>query len=42
MSRAQIIDELRLNPADIESLCGTDQGYLDQRVVALEFKPRPG
>jgi len=41
-SRAQIIDQLKLNPVDIESLCGTAKGFLDQRVVPLEFKPRVG
>jgi Zn-dependent peptidase ImmA (M78 family)/transcriptional regulator with XRE-family HTH domain len=39
-SRAQIVDQLRLNPEDIESLCGTEKGFLDQRVVPLELKSR--
>jgi Zn-dependent peptidase ImmA (M78 family) len=39
-SRAQIIDQLKLNPADIESLCGADKGFLDQRVVPLELRSR--
>jgi Zn-dependent peptidase ImmA (M78 family)/DNA-binding XRE family transcriptional regulator len=39
-SRAQILDQLKLNPEDIESLCGADKGFLDQRVVRLELRPR--
>jgi hypothetical protein len=35
-SRAQI----RLNPQDIESLCGAERGFLDQRVIPLELKSR--
>jgi Zn-dependent peptidase ImmA (M78 family)/transcriptional regulator with XRE-family HTH domain len=39
-SRAQIMDQLRLNAEDIESLCGTGKGFLDQKVVPLKIKPR--
>ena len=39
-SRAQIVDQLRLNPEDIESLCGAEKGFLDQRVIPLELKSR--
>jgi Zn-dependent peptidase ImmA (M78 family) len=39
-SRAQISDALKLNSADVESLCGTPAGYLDTKIVPLELKPR--
>jgi hypothetical protein len=38
--RAQIVDQLKLNPEDIESLCGADKGFLDRRVIPLELKSR--
>ena len=40
--RAQIVDQLKLNPEDIESLCGAQKGFLDQRVVPLALKSRVG
>ena len=41
-TRAQIVDALKLNPSDIEQLCGTNSGFLDQKVVRLELKPKNG
>lgn len=39
-SRAQIIDALCLNPADIELLSGAEKGFLGETVIRLTFKPR--
>jgi Zn-dependent peptidase ImmA (M78 family)/DNA-binding transcriptional regulator YiaG len=39
-TRSQILEALKLNSADIESLCGTESGYLDERVIPLGLKPR--
>jgi Zn-dependent peptidase ImmA (M78 family)/transcriptional regulator with XRE-family HTH domain len=39
-SRAQIVDALKLNPSDIEQLCGASAGYLDQKVVQFELKQK--
>jgi len=39
-TKAQIIDALKLNHADIEQLCGTTPVFLDQKVVRLELRPR--
>lgn len=39
-SRAQIVDSLKLNPADIESLCGAAKGFLDNRVVQFDLRSR--
>lgn len=39
-SRAQIEAALGLNLRDVERLCGLPAGYLDTRVVKLEFRPR--
>lgn len=38
-TRAQIESELGLNLQDVESLCGVPEGYLDTRVVRMEFRP---
>jgi Zn-dependent peptidase ImmA (M78 family) len=40
-SRAQILDSLLLNPSDVESLCSTEKGFLDDKVVQLNLRPRP-
>jgi len=37
-SRAQIIEALKLSHSDIEQLSGTSPGFLDQKVIPLEFK----
>jgi hypothetical protein len=39
-TRAQISDALKLNPTDIESICGTDRGFLDNKVVPFTLKSR--
>lgn len=39
-SRSQIREALNLNPQDLESICGTATGFLDETVVQLNFKPR--
>lgn len=39
-SRAQIVDALKLNPADIELLAGAPLGFLDNKVVQLNLRPR--
>lgn len=39
-TRSQIIEALKLNPSDIESLCGTESGFLDEKVIQFELKPR--
>jgi Zn-dependent peptidase ImmA (M78 family)/DNA-binding XRE family transcriptional regulator len=40
-SRSQIEMELGTNMRDIESLCGVPKGYLDAKIVRMEFKRRP-
>ncbi|MGH7061125.1 MAG: hypothetical protein ACREFH_12100, partial [Stellaceae bacterium] len=37
-SRAQIVEALKLNPADVESLCGMETGFLDEKVVPIRLK----
>lgn len=37
-TRGQIEDDLRLNMRDVESLCGVPKGYLDARVVRMQFR----
>lgn len=37
-TRAQIRDALNLNPGDLESICGTPTGFLDETVVPLRFR----
>jgi Zn-dependent peptidase ImmA (M78 family)/transcriptional regulator with XRE-family HTH domain len=37
-TRNQIEDDLRLNMRDVESLCGVPKGFLDARVVRMQFK----
>jgi Zn-dependent peptidase ImmA (M78 family)/DNA-binding XRE family transcriptional regulator len=37
-TREQIEGALSLNLADVESLCGVSPGYLDTRVIRLQFK----
>ena len=39
-TRGQIEDDLRLNMRDVESLCGVPRGYLDARVVRMQFKSK--
>jgi hypothetical protein len=39
-TRSQIREALNLNPKDLESICGTPTGFLDETVVQLSFKPR--
>jgi Zn-dependent peptidase ImmA (M78 family)/transcriptional regulator with XRE-family HTH domain len=39
-TRAQIVEALKLNHSDIEQLCGTSVGFLDQKVVRLELKQK--
>ena len=39
-TKAQIEQSIPINLADIESLCGVPQGYLDTRIVQLHNKPR--
>jgi hypothetical protein len=39
-TRSQIREALSLNPKDLESICGTPTGFLDETVVQLSFKPR--
>jgi Zn-dependent peptidase ImmA (M78 family)/transcriptional regulator with XRE-family HTH domain len=39
-SRAQIVDALKLNPADVESLSGTREGFLSQNVIPLVLKQK--
>jgi Zn-dependent peptidase ImmA (M78 family)/transcriptional regulator with XRE-family HTH domain len=39
-TRAEIVDALKLNHSDIERLCGTELGFLDQKVVRLELKQK--
>jgi Zn-dependent peptidase ImmA (M78 family)/DNA-binding XRE family transcriptional regulator len=39
-SRAQIVDALKLNHTDIEQLCGTSAGFLDQKVVQFELRQK--
>jgi len=39
-SRAQIVDALKLNSADIESLAGTPPGFLDSKVIPLKLKQK--
>jgi hypothetical protein len=39
-TRAQIVEALKLNHSDIEQLCGTSPGFLDQKVVRLELKQK--
>jgi hypothetical protein len=39
-SRSQIREALNLNPADVESICGTSRGFLDETVVQVNFKQR--
>jgi hypothetical protein len=37
-SRAQVRDALQLNPKDLETICGTPTGFLDETVVPLRLK----
>ena len=37
-NRAEIEDRLGLNLRDVESLCGIDSGYLDNKVVSVQFR----
>lgn len=39
-TRDQIEAALGLNMRDVESLCGVERGYLDRRVVKVQFLPR--
>ncbi len=39
-TRAQIRDALNLNPSDLESICGTAPGFLDETVVPLRLRVR--
>jgi Zn-dependent peptidase ImmA (M78 family)/DNA-binding XRE family transcriptional regulator len=39
-TRPQIVDALKLNHSDIEQLCGTEPGFLGQKVVRLELKQK--
>ncbi|OAI44056.1 hypothetical protein AYO42_05365 [Rhizomicrobium sp. SCGC AG-212-E05] len=39
-SRAQIVDALKLNPADVESLAGAEEGYLSNNIIPLILKPK--
>lgn len=39
-SRAQIVDALKLNAADIESISGASPGFLDSKVVPLQLRPK--
>jgi Zn-dependent peptidase ImmA (M78 family)/transcriptional regulator with XRE-family HTH domain len=39
-TRAQIIDALKLNHSDIEQLCGTAPGFLDQKVIRLDLRQK--
>lgn len=38
-TREQLQEALKLNPTDVENLCGIPPGYLDTRVIP--FQPRP-
>ena len=38
-SRAEIRDALNLNPQDLESICGTATGFLNDTVVQLKLRP---
>lgn len=37
-TKAQILDALHLNPRDIESLCGTEDGFFGNTVVPIRLK----
>jgi Zn-dependent peptidase ImmA (M78 family)/DNA-binding XRE family transcriptional regulator len=37
-TRAQIVEALKLNPSDIEQLCGSAAGFLDQKVIRFELR----
>jgi Zn-dependent peptidase ImmA (M78 family) len=37
-TRAQIVEALKLNPSDIEQLCGSAVGFLDQKVIRFELR----
>ena len=39
-TRAQILDTLKLNHSDIEQLCGTSVGFLDEKVIPLRLKTK--
>ncbi len=39
-TRAQIVEALKLNHADIEQLCGTEPGFLDRKIVQLALRQR--
>jgi Zn-dependent peptidase ImmA (M78 family) len=39
-TKAQIEQEIPINLADVESLCGVSRGFLDTRVVHLTQRPR--
>ena len=39
-SRAQVVEVLKLNHADIEQLAGIAPGFLDQKIVRFELKQR--
>jgi Zn-dependent peptidase ImmA (M78 family)/DNA-binding XRE family transcriptional regulator len=39
-TRAQIVEALKLNHSDIEQLCGTATGFLDQKVVRFELRQK--
>jgi Zn-dependent peptidase ImmA (M78 family)/transcriptional regulator with XRE-family HTH domain len=39
-TRDQIEATLGLNMRDVESLCGIEAGYLDRRVVTVQFRPK--
>ena len=39
-TRDQIESALGLNLRDVEGLCGIERGYLDRRVVKVEFRPK--
>jgi len=41
-TRSQIENDLCLNMRDVESLCGVPKGYLDARVVRMQFKRPDG
>jgi Zn-dependent peptidase ImmA (M78 family) len=39
-TKAQVTDALRLNPRDIESLCGAENGFFGETVIAIRLKPK--
>jgi len=39
-SRMQIVDALKLNPTDVESLSGTGEGFLSQNIIPLVLRQK--